>query len=540
MLQHKAHIQEPVVSKALHLLRSIEQAPACEHLAAVNLINDCNSLVRDPQDTSSKSEQLLEAVKTEYAARLAVCELSPVRSGVPRACSLLIPTPNACRKTGFISYWRQQEQESEQLCYPSMTPAKFQGCLDALHKDKSAWNSYSNSRQNAVVICQATRESTERDTTIKIHKNLTEVVGHLTSVIAEHVDKSSEYVENLRRAQEQSREDTERNHEAATKGYEDINHAIDRTSNKMESLSQELTSRLSQPGELAHQVIGQLGALSQHLAEVDERLARQEAQQGQLAESAFATMQQQEHTVGRLTTDLNDLRGNIVGSIEDMGTVRQGYQELNSTTENLKGALETGAHIIRFLNTLSIVFFNRNAWIVVLAPIVVFGTWQFNRKIAGFLIALFGTVALLWLIGLQDYLYTLKTVTADVLDAIVSKFSNPRILWACFTFTILSTVPWLVKCTYLQRFRGTMGSFILPKIEIPAAPVVLSLDAEELEFGVLRSIQTPNLRTKPYYYRNNTGKRVVFKADVPNISQHRTGSPHHFEQDRAVRAASVC
>ena len=92
-----------------------------------------------------------------------------------------------------------------------------------------------------------------------------------------------------------------------------------------------------------------------------------------------------------------------------------------------------------------------------------------------------------------------------------------------------------------MEFRSAFGRFILPQVEAPAAPKIVSLDADELEFGVFRSIETPDLPAKPYYYRHSTGKRVLVKTDVPDNSQHRTNSPHHFEQqDRAARAVSVC
>ena len=158
MLLDKSSSREKVVfSEAVSILQKMETAPGCTRLAAVDLVNDCNSF-------TGKSEEVLDAIKTEYAAKLAICEIQEVRGFVARECSILIPSGKACIKGGFRSYWTHEEPPTDKLCYPDFTRAQLGKCLQALEARQQSWTSYSINRQNAYTICQASREAMERGT----------------------------------------------------------------------------------------------------------------------------------------------------------------------------------------------------------------------------------------------------------------------------------------------------------------------------------------------------------------------------------------
>jgi hypothetical protein len=157
--------QQELFSQALRIIHSLESTPTCNRLAALTLINSCQSLEHSPNDKELGSEPLLENVKSEYAARLAVCELTGAKGTVPPQCNILSPSTRACAKRGLKSLFIRSESDSRgELCYPEVNPSQVYHCLRALETKPQWWTSYSNARQNAVVMCQASRDSIERGT----------------------------------------------------------------------------------------------------------------------------------------------------------------------------------------------------------------------------------------------------------------------------------------------------------------------------------------------------------------------------------------
>jgi hypothetical protein len=165
ILQTPSIAQQEILSQALRIVHSMESAPTCNRLAVLNLINDCKSLEQNSDNVKLESETLLDEVKSEYAARLAVCELLGAKALVPRECGILVPSPQACGKGRFSSFFsRQKDSANGEYCYPEATHTQFERCLKALESRPQSWTSYSNARQNAVVMCHASRDAIERGT----------------------------------------------------------------------------------------------------------------------------------------------------------------------------------------------------------------------------------------------------------------------------------------------------------------------------------------------------------------------------------------
>lgn len=144
----------------------MESAPICNRLAALDLINNCKSLEQSSDTVNPESEVILDEVKSEYAARLAVCELLGAKAHVPRECDILVPSVQACGKGRSSSFFSRQKKDSveEKYCYPGTTYAQLERCLRALESRSQSWTSYSNARQNAVVMCHASRDAIDRGT----------------------------------------------------------------------------------------------------------------------------------------------------------------------------------------------------------------------------------------------------------------------------------------------------------------------------------------------------------------------------------------
>ena len=138
---------------AISLLASMQAAPSCNRIAASMLLSDCQSI-----DGSSPSTEIsIEHVRSIYAAQLAMCEIVSAGSTIPHQCKSLEPTKAKIRDpgpSGFAKATRdasvpgQNEISSHQLGL----------CLHALESRPQWWTSYSNSRQNAVVMCKAAQE----------------------------------------------------------------------------------------------------------------------------------------------------------------------------------------------------------------------------------------------------------------------------------------------------------------------------------------------------------------------------------------------
>lgn len=131
-----------VFSHALELLSSMQSAPSCNRVATATLLKECKSI----QGSSSSVQPALEDIRSTYAAQLAVCELRGAGSQIPPYCDNR-PVPGARRPTPAVG---------------RPDTAQLRQCLKSLESRPQWWTSYSNSRQNAVVFCQAARVEIEK------------------------------------------------------------------------------------------------------------------------------------------------------------------------------------------------------------------------------------------------------------------------------------------------------------------------------------------------------------------------------------------
>lgn len=92
----------------------------------------------------------MEEVRATYAAQLAICELRGADSLILPHCDL----------------------DVQNVVVPPMEPRKhrLKECLKSLESKAQWWTSYSNSKQNAIVLCQAARIEIERG--LQPHLNL--------------------------------------------------------------------------------------------------------------------------------------------------------------------------------------------------------------------------------------------------------------------------------------------------------------------------------------------------------------------------------
>jgi hypothetical protein len=196
LFQHTTSRNQRVITQAVDFVVSMQNAPTCTRLAASHLMNECKLLEHAPDFAKSRPQAYLDIVKTEYAAKLAVCELlsaQPSNPVPPPNCEILVPTSRACSKGGTWWYSRPETTVDDKQCYPEMKEYQYSQCLKTLQSSPQYWTSFSNARQNAVVMCQASRDAIERENHLETFKNLTQVMGAVSSAM----QKSTEEYEAL-------------------------------------------------------------------------------------------------------------------------------------------------------------------------------------------------------------------------------------------------------------------------------------------------------------------------------------------------------
>ncbi|EMD68271.1 hypothetical protein GGP41_001816 [Bipolaris sorokiniana] len=212
LFQHTTSRNQKVITQALGIVSSMQNAPTCTHMAASHLMNECKLLEHAPEFTKSRPEAYLDKVKIEYAAKLAVCELlstQPVNSVAPPHCNILVPAAKHCDKGG--SWWlaRPAMVSEDKQCYPDFKEYQYMQCLKSLQSTPQYWTSFSNARQNAIVMCQASRDAIERENHLEIFKNLTKVVGGVT----ENMHKTTAEYESLIHEQRKYAEEARNTHQ---------------------------------------------------------------------------------------------------------------------------------------------------------------------------------------------------------------------------------------------------------------------------------------------------------------------------------------
>ena len=150
----------------------MKSSPSCNRFAVTNLITSCQELNSegDSHSRTDYAQENLDHIKSLYAARLAVCEVTGAGARVPDECEQLgISHPGKSSRTWFQGYNPNADGK------PGIRSAQLEPCLQALESKPQWWTSYSNNRQNAAIMCQAARIDVERDELLNHHRKLVDV-----------------------------------------------------------------------------------------------------------------------------------------------------------------------------------------------------------------------------------------------------------------------------------------------------------------------------------------------------------------------------
>ncbi|KAL8845408.1 MAG: hypothetical protein Q9176_000044 [Flavoplaca citrina] len=169
--------QSQVYTSALQVLEGLKMSPSCHRLAAATLIRSCQSI----DGSSLDPEESLEDVKSLYAAQRALCEIMDAGSKSPQDCRVFVPSHSA----------QSSRKVTRTFTHAGSTTSKIKGklglCLQALESRPQHWTSYSNNRQNAIVMCQAARIDIEKDDLIRLHESLINTTSGASSALTQAV-----------------------------------------------------------------------------------------------------------------------------------------------------------------------------------------------------------------------------------------------------------------------------------------------------------------------------------------------------------------
>ena len=175
------------MQQTLDLIKNVESLPSCAKIASSALLHSCSalegSIKHDESDLSRGSDLFVDEEADIYSARLAVCELSGADFSIPKECQPFVPTEQSKKKRGFRGFWSKtgpSEPTALFQYYDEITLNNLQQCRKALGSTSQSWTSYSNNRQNAVVMCRAMRSEVDKDEYVHVAKVLASAAGTAT------------------------------------------------------------------------------------------------------------------------------------------------------------------------------------------------------------------------------------------------------------------------------------------------------------------------------------------------------------------------
>ncbi|KAF2274702.1 uncharacterized protein EI97DRAFT_468590 [Westerdykella ornata] len=490
--------QHERLSEALQIIHPIQSGPRCHYQAALNLLNDCKFLESASPDVKVDSEATLQQLETIYAARLAVCELMSANVPIPPDCKVVTPSPEACikKRSGYTSWFSQAERPNgDRLCYPGSPPPKeFQRCMKALFSQNQSWMSYSNARQNAVVMCHASRDVIEKEKNLSFYKNLGEAVSVMASILEQYNQKIKAWltehdalVEKIRASSEHALVDMQE----GLSTFDTIRSAFRSFAGMMshmtESYSQEISKNIEKSKMDMEQHRQELQQHHEEMAEfslkhaADYRTQLQMGHDAALAalrsyhNAALETLQANHnaaiHKVNEVATTVDNLQIKVQISSDRMEHINQGLVNVNRTVQQLDAATERLPEMLHVLTTVGSIIASPQLWLA--GIMCLFGVWKANGRVAGYFVATGGLLYGLLLLDVRTHVGAAWNNLNNNIVRFATTGSPAMLSVILFAlFFVLSFVLHLhLRSAYLYVYedeRGEKG--VLPSIEMPHQP----------------------------------------------------------------------
>ncbi|KAF3038225.1 hypothetical protein E8E11_001168 [Didymella keratinophila] len=518
LFQYTTSRNHKVISQAVDFVSSMQTAPACIRMAASHLMNECKLLDHAPDFAKSRPEAYLDNVKTEYAAKLAVCELlsaqPPSNAVPPLHCDILVPSSRACNKGGW---WSQASTNTDKQCYPEHKEHQYNQCLKTLQSSPQYWTSFSNARQNAVVMCQASRDAIERENHLEIFKNLTQVMGavsssiqHTTEQYASLLQEQKQFADELRETQIQFKKDVSvvQDKALATVGsLEDKFHTFVET-----SISELITSLADGRSAEITRIREEMQAFSQDMIVETSQLARslttelqQHHDRAMISLQMNHQAQAESHEVlsgymGDITSAASRINHTTDASLTKIDNIELRLDSLSSKAEHIARGFAFFSSLPQLISSLV-----RGVVATVGAMFILILLYHISRRLAIYTAGACSAAYLLHLCGTYELVAHLPNHFSESTDP----FSNgDRIqnlnatqkgvgvvvmLWLAtypvsrISSTINDLFLRIISSYWVRRYSNDGGRGLLPSVEIPRASLPRKLDGLEKRMGCPRS-----------------------------------------------------
>lgn len=158
--------QDAIFNEAVHILDSMKTSPSCNRVAATRLVVSCQNFTDSQDDTDSNDPDSLDLLRSTYAARLALCEIDEAAITIPTSCLPVTVSRPPKSRFGFVNRHRGADTSDK------ISKEVLRQCLRTLESRPQWWTSYSNSRQNALIICQASRMEADKEELLDLHRSI--------------------------------------------------------------------------------------------------------------------------------------------------------------------------------------------------------------------------------------------------------------------------------------------------------------------------------------------------------------------------------
>ncbi|KIW16455.1 hypothetical protein PV08_06509 [Exophiala spinifera] len=226
--------QDPVFERAMHVIDNLATQTTCQQTAAAQLLITCKASGKS-SNAKAVNHELLERSKTAYAVRVAVCETGEGRATIPPACRPVLDIPR--RLQGEIDVVNAKTLAS---------------CLEGLMLEHYYWTSYSNSRQDANILCQAsTLEATRLDALLSYQK-LAELLPEFREVLEStrsrwlgFLKQQEQEAQKLADTQQKNHADLKTQHEEHAKSFRQV---MNNAKEDLNAVSQQLRQYVVETG----------------------------------------------------------------------------------------------------------------------------------------------------------------------------------------------------------------------------------------------------------------------------------------------------
>lgn len=154
---------------------------SCNRIAVTNLVTSCQTFSDGKDGAQTDDRGTLDLLRSVYAARLALCEIDGAGTSIPSSClPVTVSPPPQKSRFGFIARHRGFDTAPDEVSRDLL-----EQCLRTLESRPQWWTSYSNNRQNALVICHASRIETEKEELLDLHRSIAKSTLKLSNGLQE-------------------------------------------------------------------------------------------------------------------------------------------------------------------------------------------------------------------------------------------------------------------------------------------------------------------------------------------------------------------